>query len=135
MKGYYIEVTNNLLDPKHRVAMRESVWLFLWCLDKMTSIAEDGVGRVLGGRPIKYKEILDDLGITERTYSRWVSILRKGGYIKSIRTPYGLSLSVIRAKKRFGRRDTPKLSYPDTPKQGERYAKTGVEIRQKWRNK
>ena len=53
MKGYFIEITNNLLDPKHQKAMKESVWLFMWLIDKMTSITEEGIGRVLGGKPIK----------------------------------------------------------------------------------
>ena len=103
-KGFYIEITNNLLDPKHRKAMKESVWLFMWCLDKMTSITEEGIGKVLGGKPIKYPEIKDDLGISEATYNRWVRRLKEKGYINAKRTPYGLILSVNKAKKRWGRK-------------------------------
>ena len=103
MKGFYIEITNNLLDPKHRNAMKESVWLFMWCLDKMTSISEEGIGKVLGGKPIKYKEVEKDLGISERTYARWVARLKKYQYINIKRTPYGCVITVNKAKKRFGR--------------------------------
>jgi hypothetical protein len=103
MKGFFIEVTNNLLDPKHRAAMRESVWLFMWCLDKMTSINEEGIGFVLGGKPIKYEEVKAELGISVRTYRRWTDQLKKSGYINVLRTPYGCVLTVNKARKRFGR--------------------------------
>ena len=131
MKGFYIQVKNDLLDPKHFHAMGESIWLFLWCLDHMTSISESGIGKVLGGKPIKFSDLKDELDVSERSYSRWVSTLKKHGYINTIRTPYGLSISVNKASKKF-KRDTPKVAYParrdtpksvsDTPKVGERYA-------------
>jgi hypothetical protein len=111
MKGYYIEITNNLLEAKHRNKMGESVWLFMWLLDKMTSISEEGVGKVLGGKPIKYDEIKKDLGISRSTFQRWVNILEKEKYIITIRTPYGLSFSVNKAKKVFGKKvDKPVVS-------------------------
>jgi len=103
MKGFYIEITNNLLDPKHREAMRESVWLFMWCLDKLTSIDEDGIGKVLGGKPIKFEEVEIELGISERTYRRWTTQLKKEGYINLKRTPYGLILTMNKAKKRWAK--------------------------------
>ena len=104
MKGYYIEITNNLLDPKHREAMKESVWLFMWLLDKITSISEEGIGKVLGGKPVKYKDIKEDLGISRMTFMRWTEMLKSSGYIFTIRTPYGLSFSVNKAKKVFGKK-------------------------------
>ncbi len=103
MKGFYIEITNNLLDPKHREAMKESVWLFMWFLDKMTSIDENGIGKVLGGKPIKYEDIKADLGISVRTYRRWTDQLKEKGYINVLRTPYGCVITVNKARKRFGR--------------------------------
>jgi hypothetical protein len=106
MKGYFIEITNNLLDPKHQKAMKESVWLFMWLIDKMTSITEEGIGRVLGGKPIKYEEdIKKELGISLRTYQRWILILKRGNYINVIKAPYGLIISVNKAKKIFKRQD------------------------------
>lgn len=103
MKGFYIEITNNLLETKHRKAMKESVWLFMWLLDKMTSISEEGIGKVLGGKPITYEEINKELGISRPTYIRWVELLKKGEYINTLRTPRGLVFSINKAKKRFGR--------------------------------
>ena len=106
MKGYFIEIINNLLEPKHHRKMKESVWLFMWLLDKMTSISEEGVGKVLGGRPIKYEEVDKDLKIPERTYYRWINRLRENKYINTKKAPQGLIITVNKAKKRFGQKPT-----------------------------
>lgn len=104
MKGFFIEITNNLLEPKHREAMKEAVWLFMWYLDKITSIDENGIGKVLGGKPIKYKDIKEDLGISARTHIYWNERLKQRGYINVVRTPYGCVITVNKARKRFGQR-------------------------------
>lgn len=110
MSGFYITVKNGLLDPKHIKAMGGdrgigTVWLFLWFLDKMTLIDHDkGEGKVLGGKPITYEEVKEDLGISLATYKRWLVMLRKGGYISTLRTPHGLVITVYKAFKVFGRR-------------------------------
>jgi hypothetical protein len=132
MKGFYIQVKNDLLDPKHFHAMGESIWLFLWCLDHMTSITEQGVGKVLGGKPIKYGELKTELDVTERSFRRWVATLKKNGYINTVRTPYGLVMTVNKASKKFKKRDVPKVAYQsgrdmpkserDMPKPAFRYA-------------
>jgi hypothetical protein len=101
MKGFGIEIKNNLLDPKHLKNMGMSVWLYMWMIDKMTSIGENGIGKVLGGKPIKYKEIKDELNIGRITYVRWVATLRKFGYINVLRTPCGIVFTVNKAFKRF----------------------------------
>lgn len=105
MKSFFITVNNGLLEKKHYSAINEAVWLFMWLLDKMTIIdAEKGEGKVLGGKGIKFEEIEEAFGISRSTYKRWVGILRDGGYISTIRTPYGLSFVVYKAKKVFGQR-------------------------------
>jgi hypothetical protein len=136
MKGYYIEVTNNLLEPKHQEAMKESVWLFMWLLDKMTSISEEGIGKVLGGKPIKYEEVKNDFNIARTTYVRWIKILENGKYIKTTRTPAGLVFYVNKAKKVFGR-DVPKIEHhsdvakkvSDVPKMDSDVAKTDIQYK------
>ena len=85
--------------------MGEAVWLYMWCLDKMTSVDENGIGKVLGGSPIKYKQINDDLGISSHGYSKWVNRLKNLGYLNVKRTPYGLILSINKAYKEFGKRN------------------------------
>ena len=132
MNGYYIQITNNLLDKKHVESMGQAVWLFMWLLDRMTSVSEEGVGKVLGGRPITAEELEEQLGISKRTYVRWIELLRKGGYVSTKRTPNGLVIHVNKAKKTFGKRyakngasDVPKI-VSDTPNMAQRYAKNGT---------
>lgn len=124
MKGFGIYVKNDLLDPKHIENMGVAVWLYMWCLDKMTSISEEGVGKILGGKPIKHEDVEKDLGVSLRTYRRWLSFLSKKGYINVIRTPYGLSISVNKAFKKFGR-SINSIS-TDVPQLSHRYAKSGT---------
>lgn len=101
MKGFGIEIKNNLLEPKHVENMGQAVWLYMWLVDKMTSISEEGIGRVLGGRPVKYDEIKLELGISKNTYSRWIARLLKYPYIETTLAPYGIVFRVLKAYKRF----------------------------------
>lgn len=102
LKGFGIYVKNDLLEPKHISNMGEAVWLYLWLLDKMTSINENGVGKVLGNKPVVYEQIELELGISLRTYRRWIAKLKEHGYIATLRTPRGLIITVHKAKKIFG---------------------------------
>ena len=101
-KGFYIEITNNLLDPKHRKKMGTAVWEFMWCLDKITKIDENQIGWVYGGKPIQLKEISEELGILQHNVSKNLNKLKKEGYLLLIRTPRGLIIKINKAKKRFG---------------------------------
>ena len=102
---YYITVSNGLLDNKHRKRMGSAVWEFMWILDKMTKIdTEKGTGLVLGGKPIKSKEISEDLGVSSRTVRGNLNKLEDNGYIETTRTPYGSRIKVINAKKVFQKR-------------------------------
>jgi len=85
MKGFGIEIKNDLLDPKHIKAMGPSVWLYMWLVDKMTSISEDQIGSILGGKPIKYEEVEKELGISQDTYTRWIAKLEEYPYIETRR--------------------------------------------------
>ena len=114
MKGYYIEVTNNLLEKKHRKAMGTAVWEFMWFLDKITRIDDDGVGWVLGGKPINLDDIVAELGIHPVNVSKNLTKLEKAGYIHIIHAPYGMSVRVAKAKKRFSSKD--KKSFSDNAK-------------------
>ena len=104
MKGFGIYVQNDLLEPKHYEAIGSAIWIYLWCLDKMTSINEEGIGIVLGGKPVKLEDIQKDLSLTDRTYTRYITRLQQNGYISTIRTPYGYIIKVTKAKKQFGKR-------------------------------
>lgn len=129
MKGFGIEIKNNLLEHKHHEAMGDAVWLYMWLLDKMTSISEEGVGKILGGKPIKYEEVKEELSMSERTYNRWIAALKKHEYVNVRRTPYGLVLSVNKAHKRFGNRSA-KNGVSEKAKEGGDPPETQEEIRQ-----
>ncbi len=105
MKGFYIEITNNLLDPKHVKRMGAAVWEYMWCLDKITSITEEGIGNVLGGKPIRLEELAEELGKHENSISKNLTKLEEGKYICLTRAPYGLIITVNKAKKIFGKRE------------------------------
>lgn len=110
MKGFYISVSNGLIEDKHRVAMGEAIWLYMLLLDKITSVTEAGVGKVLGGKPLRYEDILEFYPLLpRRTYVRYVVILRTAGYIDTIRTPRGVVFKVLKAKKIFNG-DAPKTA-------------------------
>jgi hypothetical protein len=104
MKGFGIEIKNDLLDPKHVEQMGVSVWLYMWLIDHITSVSEAGVGLVLGGKPVKFEEVKKELGISPDTYTRWIDKLAEYPYIKATRTPYGIVFQVLKAHKRFKNR-------------------------------
>ena len=101
MKGFGIYVKNDLLEPKHYKAMEASLWLYLWLLDHITSVDEKGIGKVLGGRPIKLPEIKKDIPLSDKTYTKYVNKLVTGTYITALRTPYGYVFTVRKAVKIF----------------------------------
>lgn len=104
---FYITISNGLLKDGHRKRMGSSVWEFMWLMDKVTKIDNSGMGWVLGGKPIRLKEIAEELGVSEDTTSENLTRLEKEGYIKKIIAPYGISIRVIKAKKRFGKNPEP----------------------------
>lgn len=100
MSQFYIKIMNGLLEPKHYQAMGEAVWLYMWLQDKCTSVNENGEGKVLGNKPIVFEiDVEPVLGCSRATYGRMVKKLRDGGYIKTIRTPVGLSIVISKQKK------------------------------------
>lgn len=86
--------------------MGEAIWLYLWLLDKMTSVNENGIGKVMGNAPITHEQITTDLGIHRNTYVKYVKKLRDAGYIHTLRTPYGLIITVNKAEKIFGKKSS-----------------------------
>jgi DNA-binding MarR family transcriptional regulator len=107
MKGFFIEITNNLLELKHRKKMGTAVWEFMWCLDKITKIDEDQIGWVYGGKPIQLKELKAEIGITEPKISKNLNKLKKEGYLILKHTPYGIIIGVEKAQKRFNQKGKP----------------------------
>src|SRR5437588_7836530 len=102
--GYYITIKNELLEPKHVIAIGPAVWLCMWLIDKVMAINENGIGKVLNGKPVLYADIEKDLGISQRTYQRWVKQLEIKSYICTIRTPYGQVITISKAAKMWGQK-------------------------------
>lgn len=105
---FYISISNGLLEGKHRDKMGTAVWEYMWCIDKVTKIDEDGTGWVLGGKPMKLSEIS---AMSENTTSRNLNKLEENGYINLKHTSYGVIITVNKAKKRFT-----KIVEPTSPK-------------------
>jgi len=104
MNGFFITISNGLLKDQHRKRMGTAVWEFMWCIDKVTRIDEDGTGYVLGGKPIQLSELASIMEVGEDTVSINLSKLEAEGYIEKTRTPYGIVIKVFKAKKIFGKK-------------------------------
>ena len=123
---YYISVSEGILDQKHYRKMllsRETtcLWIYLWLLNKITKIDEKtGLGTVLGGKPIKIKDL--KMFGNRKTLMKIIKKLREENYIQTIRTPYGYSIFITKAKKIFNRkvneREVPSVGYPEVPSVG-----------------
>lgn len=125
MNGFFVSITNNLLDDKHYERMGNAVWLYMWLIDKMTEISE-GQGIVNNGHPINYAMVTENFGtMSERTYNRMIAELREAGYINTVRAKYGLYITINKAKKQFGK------AVSRTAKNGGSKPKQASKIRQK----
>ncbi len=67
----------------------------------MTKV-QGGVGKIWGGKPVKSEDIVKSLGISDKTYRRDIKTLEDEGYITTLRTPYGLVITIKKAKKFYG---------------------------------
>ena len=101
MHGFYISISNGLLENDHQKRMGSAVWQFMWLIDKVTRVDEDGTGWVLGGRPVQLKDLANC--VTEDTISRNLQRLEEEKYISITHAPYGLVVKVLKTKKRFGK--------------------------------
>jgi len=91
-----------LLDPKHKKKIGSAIWEFLWCINKITKEiknSEEIWGLVLGGKPIKAKEIENDLGIHPKSIKKNLRKLVMSGYLKMTQTQYGQIIHVNKSKR------------------------------------
>ena len=88
---------NGILE--HLPKMGMAVWIYLWCLDKIT-YEQDGVGHILGGSPVKVEKIAEELGRSPRALRRDLKKLRPR-YLHLRWTPYGYVIQVLNSQK-FG---------------------------------
>lgn len=87
-----------LIDEKHRKAMGEAVFLFMWCLLRQTG-QHDGWGIVLYGKTVTYDFIHGETGFAFRTLQRWMAILVGAGYLHVEHVQRGMVIRIAKAKK------------------------------------
>lgn len=107
-KSYPFPTYSGLLNSEHYENIGPALWLFLWFISATTKeIEKDGVswGIVLGHKPLKAREMAAVFGVSEKTVRRWLEILETHEYIKAVRAPYGLVISVKYSKKFSSRSD------------------------------
>lgn len=95
-------VYSGLLQNGHKKKMGDAIWEFLWCVDK-TTIENDGVGWVLGQKPIKIDEMARNLGESRRTVQSHLEKLKDHHYITIIRASKGIIIGVLKSKKWVGK--------------------------------
>jgi hypothetical protein len=87
-----------LFDARHYERMGSAVWLYAWLVLRQTH-QTGSTGRVLGGAPVRYREIEEETGFNVRTLERWMRILRRHGYVETEPVPGGLIVRITKAKK------------------------------------
>jgi hypothetical protein len=96
-QSYPFPVWNGIFE--HRARIGDAVWVFLWCIDKITR-EDGGVGYVFGGSEIKASRIADELpGLPDRTVRSHLSRLAQNGFITRKRTPHGFVITVLNSRK------------------------------------
>jgi hypothetical protein len=93
----FVPIASGLIE--HCPRMRESVWLFIYIVDKQTKGVKDGRGQVLGGCPIRDRDIAEALRMSTKTIARCREVLLTEGYVTARRTPYGFVYAVSKPKK------------------------------------
>jgi hypothetical protein len=87
-----------LFEARHYERMGSAVWLYAWLVLRQTH-QSGSTGWVLGGAPVSYKEIEEETGFNVRTLERWMSTLRRHGYIETEPAIGGLIVRITKAKK------------------------------------
>lgn len=82
-ENFWVGAKGGLIEEKHYLCMRESVWLFLFLLLKQTAVSEGGEGVVNYGHPLTREEIADQTGFLESRIKVWTDRLRRTGYVRT----------------------------------------------------
>lgn len=98
-ENFWVGAKGGLIDERHYLCMRESVWLFLFLLLKQTAVNESGEGVVNYGHPMTREYITNETGFLDSRIERWVNRLRRLEYIRTEkRGNDGLVFFVLAAK-------------------------------------
>ena len=94
-----IPLWNGIFEHYDRIG--DALWEFAWRIDRITK-EHDGVGIVLGGAPVRLRDVVAALhGSKKETVRRHMQGLDEAGYIRRRRTPYGYVIEVPNSLK-FG---------------------------------
>jgi IclR helix-turn-helix domain len=100
---FAIPISSGLLAHCQKIGI--AVWVFLWMIDRTTKevITTDGYseGLVYGGKPVRARDIAQDLGMATRTVHAHLEVLIQTGYLRRINYGDGLpsGYAVARSKK------------------------------------
>jgi DNA-binding transcriptional regulator YhcF (GntR family) len=97
-KNFSTGLRGVLLEARHYERMGSAIWLYAWLVLRQTH-QSGSVGWVLGGAPVRYREIEEETGFNRRTLERWLSLLRREGYIETTVAQEGISIRITKAKK------------------------------------
>ncbi len=97
-KNFSTGLRGVLFEARHYARMGSAIWLYGWLVLRQTHQSGE-VGWVLGGAPVRYREIEEETGFNRRTLERWLSDLRREGYIETTATQGGVSIRITKAKK------------------------------------
>jgi hypothetical protein len=90
-------VWNGIFDHYGRIG--NAIWVFLWLVDRVTE-ERNSVGIVLGGRPVKIRELVESIkGCTYQRVRDQLYVLEQNGYITKKRTAYGFVIRVLNSRK------------------------------------
>jgi hypothetical protein len=94
-----VPIWNGIFEHYGRIG--DALWEFEKCIDWITE-ERDGVGIVLGGKPIKVSAIVAAIkGSKKETVRRHMDTLEREKFIRRRRTPYGHVIEVLNSRK-FG---------------------------------
>jgi DNA-binding transcriptional regulator YhcF (GntR family) len=97
-KNFSTGLRGVLFEARHYARMGSAIWLYGWLVLRQTH-QSGSVGWVLGGAPVRYREIEEETGFNRRTLERWLSALRREGYIETTAAQEGISIRITKAKK------------------------------------
>jgi hypothetical protein len=95
-KSFRIPISSGIFE--HCPNMLDAVWLFMWYIDRTTE-EDDGEGLVLGGMPIVDSKPASTLQVPVKKVRKWRLHLGNNGYIRTLRTPYGHVITLLKSKK------------------------------------
>jgi hypothetical protein len=104
-KDYNAGLRGVLFEARHHRRMGAPVRLYGWLvrlygwLVRRQTHQQGGLGWVLGGAPISYREIEKETGFNCRTLERWMHALRRHGYIETEAAPASVIARITKAKK------------------------------------